>query len=133
MARKIKHKVTQIHSELFDLYIQKWIEKLNLKDWRVIRDKRPSKYMAEIFDAETEHRLVKYRLGSDFGSTEVTTEALESTAIHELLHLLLHELLECACEEGTYTEKVMGLEHSVIVVLEALLLKLAKMEDVCGA
>src|SRR5437879_3239747 len=84
------------HVELFDLFVQKWAPILNLSDWRIVRDKRRrSKYMAEMHTVEVQHKLAKYRVGEAFGDNHaVTPETLEATAVHELLHLRLWELLE---------------------------------------
>jgi hypothetical protein len=121
--------VTPEDAEKFALFMRKWQVLLNLMDWRYVRDRRASKYMAEITSQETEHRLVKWRLGTDWGNTPVTDESLESTAIHENLHVLLHTLVERAIAEGEVNDNVMAEEHRVIAVLEKLLGKLAVLAD----
>lgn len=121
--------LTEEHKNLFESFMGKWQVLLNLMDWRIVREKKPTKYMAEVSLQETEHRLVRYRIGSDFGATPVTEESLESTACHESMHILLHRLIEAAMREGEYNDIVMGEEHGVIAVLEPLLMQLAKYKD----
>jgi len=108
--------VTEADCEAFDGYVVKWQKLLNLSDWRIERSsRRAKKSMAEIsFNAPA--RLASYRVGLNFGC-EVTPEMLEATALHELLHVLLFDLLVC---EPAALE---GVEHRVINVVEKLLLK----------
>jgi hypothetical protein len=111
------------HVEQFDEYVKKWRELLNLRNWRVARaKKREPKNMAALLTVEHEHKLARYAVGVDFGTHEVTSESLESTALHELLHLLLRPLIDTAMAEGEHNDKLLEEEHSVIVVLEQLLL-----------
>lgn len=121
------------HEEQFDRLIQKWQGRLNLSDWRII--KRPGRsrgVLAEVFDFDTPHKLAKYRLGYDAGFQPVSDEMLESTAIHEMLHVLLHPALEAAFEEREYNDAVMAAEHSAVNVLTDLLLRLAQLEQLVG-
>ena len=101
----------------FDRYILKWQKLLNLSDWRIERGNGQSaKNMAEVcFDPGA--RMAVYKVGQSFGATPVTPTTLEETAVHELLHVLLFDLLQCAPGE------LEGAEHRVINVLEKLLFK----------
>jgi hypothetical protein len=109
--------LTNEHCAEFDRYVVKWQKILNLSDWRIERSGRRSKRsMAEIsFDRNA--RLACYQIGVSFGGASVTPESLEVTALHELLHVLLHDLIyaEPAALEGA--------EHRVINVLEKLLIR----------
>jgi len=98
----------------FDGYVQKWQRLLNLSDWRIERaDKRTKRAMAEVtFDKPA--RLATYRIGTSFGACQVTPDSLERTALHELLHVLLHDALEDPNDST---------EHRVINVLEKLLME----------
>lgn len=111
------------HAEEFDRYIEKWRTLLNLRNWRVVKaKKREQRNMAALLSVEHEHKLARYSIGLDFGNTPVTSESLESTALHELLHLLLRPLIDTAIVEAEHNDKLLEEEHSVIVVLEQLLL-----------
>lgn len=115
--------VSQEDVELFDTYIQKWRSLLNLRDWRIVREsKRDPKHMASLTSVEHEHKLAKYRVGTHFRSNAVTPESLESTALHELLHLLLRPMLDAAIADGEHSDQVAEYEHAVIVVLEEILM-----------
>lgn len=117
------------HVEQFDEYIKKWRELLNLRNWRVSRaKKREQRNMAALLSVEHEHKLARYAVGMDFGSHAVNQESLESTALHELLHLLLRPLIDTAISEGEHNDRLLEEEHSVIVVLEQLLLHAYKDE-----
>ena len=74
--------------------------------------------MAEM-NIQSEHRLAVYKIGRNFGETAVNDISLEQTAIHELLHIMLHEYQE-AVKVGN-PEYIMGAEHSIVTVLEKLL------------
>lgn len=111
------------HVAEFDEYVDKWRTLLNLRNWRVSRvKKREHKNMAALVTVEHEHKLARYSIGMDFGNTPVTQESLESTALHEMLHLLLRPMLDVAMNSGEHDDAVLEEEHSVITVLEALLL-----------
>lgn len=112
------HKLKPEHLVKFDEFIQKWRVKLNLQNWRVEKSTGTTKAMAEVFIAP-EDRLASYRVGRNFGSTPVTDHALEQTAVHELLHVMLREYQD-AVKSGS-DEFTMAAEHSIITVLEHLL------------
>lgn len=111
------NELTPEDCEKFDAYVQKWQQALNLSDWRIERSpRRAKKNMAEVsFDDGA--RLATYRIGVSFGAAPVTAFNLEQTALHEVLHVFLHEVL--AADQ----QSLEGAEHRVINVLEKLLLK----------
>lgn len=111
----MKNRLTAADAKKFQGYIKKWQGLLNLQDWRVERSPKTSKSMAEI-TLSLNDRLAIYKLGADFGSTTaVTDHSLESTACHELLHVLLHELVNAT------DQSLESVEHRVINTLEKLL------------
>lgn len=76
--------------------------------------------MAEVFSRDSHYRLATYGVGSDFGSTPVTKETLDSTALHEVAHIFLMGLIQAAIDhkEGNET---LAEEHRIIHILERLL------------
>lgn len=111
----------------FDEFILKWKRLLNLDNWRVERGSGFSRAMAEV-QISIEDRLAVYKTGKTFGSMEpVTPLSLEKTAVHELLHIFLQDYHE-AVKSGS-NEFIMAAEHSIITVLENLLLKDNKCSD----
>lgn len=114
--------VTPEDGDKFQTYIEKWQRNLNLGDWRIVRSPNPAKgAMAEVSKRDLAQKLAVYRIGVDFGATPVTARSLEETAVHELLHVFLFPLLEAARDPHTSAETLDSLEHSVINVLEKLL------------
>jgi hypothetical protein len=107
------NEVKDADCEAFDGYVAKWQKLLGLLDWRIERSTRRSKKsMAEVtFDDSA--RLASYRIGLSFGAATVTPDSLERTALHEVLHVLLHDLLSNP-DDAT--------EHRVINVLEKILM-----------
>jgi hypothetical protein len=67
-------------------------------------------------------RLATYRLG-DFGAEKITPESLDQTALHELLHVFLHDLITVAQDPKSSTEEMETQEHRVVNLLEKLLIK----------
>jgi hypothetical protein len=67
-------------------------------------------------------RLATYRLG-DFGAEKITPESLDKTALHELLHVFLHDLLIVATDPKSSDEDIERQEHRVINLLENLISK----------
>lgn len=117
-----KNPVSSADADKFEEYIHKWQTKLNLNDWRIVRSpKRIKGAMAQVSKTYLEDRLVSYKIGSDFGSDGVSDHTLESTAVHELLHILLYELVELAATPGHTQEQLMSVEHRVVNTLEGLL------------
>jgi hypothetical protein len=120
----VKNPVTPKDADKFEAYMLEWQDKLNLKDWRIVRSsKRASGAMAKVMKRHVEDRLASYRIGVDFGSEEVSNHTLESTAVHELLHILLAELLEVAEAPGHTQEQLMSAEHRVVNTIEKLLVQ----------
>lgn len=120
--------VTKEDSDLFDVLFRRWLEQLNLGDWRVVRLKKPTNAMAEITEQDTVNHIVRYKLGTDFGQHKVDLESLEDTAIHEALHVRFHEMIEAAIEDQEYSDRVRAAEHSAIVVLTQHLHELARLK-----
>lgn len=135
MARKKEpeNPVSAEQAELFDGMFKRWLEQLNLGDWRVVKLKRPSTAMAEITEQDTINRIIRYKIGADFGQHKVDVESLESVAIHEALHCRFHEMIETAMEDAEYSDRVRAAEHSAIVVLEPLLQELARLKRLVAA
>ncbi len=102
---------------LFDTYIAKWQVLLSLGDWRIEKGQKPAKHAMASVEFNDPARLTVYRLG-DWGAEAVTPDSLEKTALHELLHVLLHDLVAAASDPRTTSEQMDAAEHRVINVLE---------------
>lgn len=112
--------LTPAEHDLFDAFVEKWQDRLGLKDWRIERSTKPTRYMADV-TIEHSSRLAHYRLGP-FGAAPVTPESIEATALHELLHVLLAELVN-QVDYGITGTVLESAEHRVVHVLEKLLMR----------
>jgi hypothetical protein len=103
---------------LFDERIKHWQNIFGLNDWRVERSNRSTSAMAEVL-IKHGPRLATYKTG-DFGAAEINAESIDDTALHEMAHLFLAELLNTA---ATTDDPVLleTAEHRVVNTLEKLL------------
>lgn len=116
------NEVTPADADQFEAYVQKWQRLLNLDDWRISRSlKRPKGVMAQVSKMNLEQRLAVYQIGLNFGAEPVTPHALESTAVHELLHIMLCELIETSKTADPQHDTLRSVEHRIINTLERLL------------
>lgn len=119
------HPITDDDVRRFDELVQVWRTRLRLTDWRLARGRgRPAANLAEVI-IEPEHRLVRYRVGRDWGAQPPGAGLLEQTVIHELLHVRFTQMLDAAMEERQYNERVKGEEHATVIALSELIYELA--------
>ncbi len=108
--------------ELFSQSVKKWQQVLSLGDWRIEKGIKPAKAAMASVEFNQAARLATYRLG-DFGAEKITPESLDKTALHELLHVFLHDLMCTATDPKSSDEEIEMQEHRVINLLENLLSK----------
>ena len=102
--------------------VRKWQQVLNLGDWRIEKGLKPAKNAMASVEFNEGARLATYRLG-DFGAEKITPESLDQTALHELLHVFLHDLMTVAQDPRSNPEQLEAEEHRVVNLLEKLLSK----------
>jgi len=107
-------------AQYFAQCVKKWQEVLNLGDWRIEKGLKPAKQAMASVEFNEGARLAIYRLG-DFGSEQINEKTLSCTALHELLHVLLHDLLTAAQDPKSSQDDIDKQEHRVINLLERLL------------
>jgi hypothetical protein len=112
----------QQDAELFAQSVKKWQQMLSLGDWRIEKGSKPAKAAMASVEFNASARLATYRLG-DFGAEKITPESLDKTALHELLHVFLHDLMTVAQDPKSSQDEVEMQEHRVINLLEKLLSK----------
>lgn len=113
---------TQQDAELFAQSVKKWQQVLSLGDWRIEKGLKPAKGAMASVEFTDSARLAVYRLG-DFGAEKITKESLDKTALHELLHIFLHDLMTVATDPKSSDDDIEMQEHRVINLLENLLTK----------
>jgi hypothetical protein len=111
---------TPEHAELFAQSVKKWQQVLSLGDWRIEKGMKPAKAAMASVEFNDIARLATYRLG-DFGAEKITQESLDKTALHELLHVFLHDLITVAQDPKSSQDEVDMQEHRVVNLLENLL------------
>lgn len=117
---KAHNKPTPEQAAEFHRHVQHWQTLLNLQDWRIEKGLRSAKGAMADVECDSAARLAVYRLG-DFGATPINTESLRLTALHEVLHVFLFDLIATAQDRGAPTDAVGIVEHRVINVLEKIL------------
>ena len=118
---KVKNPVSESDALLFDGYIAKWQAKLSLNDWRIERSPKPARNAMASVEFDEPARLAIYKLG-DFGGEAITPKSLEATAVHELLHISLHDLIDAAFNRER-PEVIEAAEHRVVNLIEKILLQ----------
>ena len=113
---------TPEHAELFAQSVRKWQQVLSLGDWRIEKGSKPAKEAMASVEFNQTARLATYRLG-DWGAERISPDSLDRTALHELLHIFLHDLMCVATDPKSSDEEIEMQEHRVINLLENLLSK----------
>jgi hypothetical protein len=113
---------TPEHAELFAQSVRKWQQVLSLGDWRIEKGIKPAKAAMASVEFTPDARLAVYRLG-DFGAEKITPESIDKTALHELLHIFLHDLMTVAQDASSSDDDKEMQEHRIINLLEHLLTK----------
>jgi hypothetical protein len=108
--------------QLFAQSVKKWQQVLSLGDWRIEKGIKAAKAAMASVEFNASSRLATYRLG-DFGAEKITPESLDQTALHELLHVFLHDLMTVAQDPKSSQDEIEMQEHRVINLLEKLLSK----------
>jgi len=111
---------TTEQASIFAKSIEKWQQILSLGDWRIEKGSKPAKEAMASVEFNQAARLAVYRLG-DFGAEKITPESLDKTALHELLHVFLHDLVMVSSDPKSSDEDIEMQEHRVINLLEKLL------------
>ena len=109
-------------AKLFAQSVKKWQQVLSLGDWRIEKGSKPAKQAMASVEFTPNARLAVYRLG-DFGAEKITPESLDRTALHELLHIFLHDLMVVSQDPKSSDDDREMQEHRIINLLENLLSK----------
>ena len=113
---------TSEQAELFAQSVKKWQQVLSLGDWRIEKGSKPAKQAMASVEFNAAARLAVYRLG-DWGAENITPSSIDRTALHELLHIFLHDLMTVAQDPRASDDDKEMQEHRIINTLENLLSK----------
>jgi hypothetical protein len=114
------NKPNEQQAKQFDEFVRHWQQLLNLQDWRIEKGIKPARGAMASVECDSPARLAIYRLG-DFGAEAITPSSLSHTALHEVLHIFLYELIAAAQDQKATPEQLESAEHRVINVLERVL------------
>ena len=114
----MKNIPNQEQAQEFDIYVNEWQAVLNVNDWRIERSTKPAKNAMASVEMDDGARLATLRLG-DFASVPINSQSLSMTALHEVLHVFLYDLIQTA--RSNNDANLESEEHRVINVLEKLL------------
>jgi hypothetical protein len=114
------NKPNERQAKQFDEFVRHWQQLLNLQDWRIEKGIKPARGAMASVECDSPARLAIYRLG-DFGAEAITDSSLSHTALHEVLHIFLYELIAAAQDQKATPEQLESAEHRVINVLERVL------------
>jgi hypothetical protein len=121
--KPVKNPITEEHAAKFKDYLDTWLHRLNLADWRTwLSPDRCTDAMASLASADVLGRIAVFKLGASFDPDPASDGELESAACHEAIHLRLRELVEEAMSEREYNDRVRGREEAVVVIFEKILM-----------
>jgi hypothetical protein len=117
---KPKRLLTDEENKHFDECMAAWQLRLNLSDWRIERAAGLAKGAMASVAINYGARLASYHTG-DWKGNPVTPEDISVTALHEMLHVLLAEMLCLKASAAADPELLDSAEHRVVNTLEKLL------------
>lgn len=113
-------KPTDEQKALFELCVNQYAAILNLKNWRIeVSDKPAAKGCFSDVSVSLPDRAACIRIGKDWQTKEITNKLIREIAVHEVLHVLLSEVISAASNRDTAATE--AAEHSVILTLEKIL------------
>jgi hypothetical protein len=124
-ASKIKNSPNDEQTKYFFERVKYHQTKLNLNNWRIERGMgKATKGTYADISVSWEDRLAIVSLGDDWQSLEINEDSLDSTALHEVLHVFTKSLIYACLSKDTAL--IESEEHSMVVVLEKLLGKMGQ-------
>jgi len=117
---KVKNEPSVEHIAYFFERVEYYQFLLNLKDWRIENSGRfANKGCLADVAIFVEDRLAVVSIGKEFGPMPINDKTLGETALHEVLHVFLKNLVDSAASRDPAA--LDSAEHSIVVVLEKLL------------
>ena len=119
MSEPQKFKLEDEHFDYFKSVVNEYIDKLDLNRWdiRLIKDDFRNKDLLAATWANSKTKCAEILINKEWEDVEPTKEELKTTAVHEVLELLLWELGEMGKEIYNHNY-VSSKKHDVINVLQ---------------
>jgi hypothetical protein len=117
-----KNRTTTTHFKIFKKEAGLWLDKFGLKDYSVCflhSNEGPEDTRAWI-ESDFNGKIASIGLSRDWSGDEVTVHKVRRSAFHEVVHLLLANLIVLGQERWTVKGIYDAEEHAVIRRLEAL-------------
>lgn len=123
-------KLTDKHLAVFKKHVEKWAPRLGLAGWHMAVDWATDTDVSALayVRINAEARIATVYLCKDWTGSVYTVKDLEEVAVHELLHIVLADLLavaETSAPKSMYNT-IQGMEHNVIRTLENLIFRILK-------
>jgi len=119
-SKTIVNATNEFDKELFKERVEYWKNKLGLQSWRInVPNGHAPGACADCW-IDYPGRYARIRFGRSFGAEEVTAESVDQTALHEVLHVFLADLIN-TCHDKPKQDRLHNAEHQVINILELLL------------
>lgn len=121
--KKLTNPTNDEHRQIFENELKYWQNKLGMQDWRIVLSKIPDKHNMASVTRDLASRLAAVKFGVAFGAEELSEKNISSTALHELLHVFLWELITICKKPDLTAEELYSAEHRIIHILENLLIE----------
>lgn len=100
---------------VFRREVERWVSALGLKDWKVhiVLGTEPSERRAEI-SYNWDNRTARITYFTKQTGSQLTAQAPEKSALHEVIHLLMADAMMMAGKRGDAHEDTIREEHRVV-------------------
>lgn len=112
-----QYKLTEKHKNLYRHWVQWFMLQLGQGSWRIVFEIRADRQNYAWAQADPEAKMVKFGL-STVWPQKPTEERLKSSALHEVLHVSVIDLLHHAEHSGAWQDNVTGEQHRLINGIE---------------
>jgi len=107
----------------FKKYVTKWATNFNLASWEILQDCSSDNFQRYAkCEADSESKRAKITLFKDWNIAS-DDKAIEQTACHEVLHIVLAPLMDLAGERYTTEKQLEDAEHDIIRTLVKIFVK----------
>lgn len=117
----MSNKTNQNHYKLFQKTCDFWIKELGLTDWKIYYFHQDEKDSYAWITPDSEAKQASIGLSVDWSDSKITKDMLKYCAKHEVLHLLLADLVQTGKYRQSSDTDFTTAQHAVIRRLEKVL------------